>query len=79
MVGRNADPSDGPKLHERLAKRPAFEWLEPRHPHGKITVADVHRAGTPAEHRHAVSDVWSAWEPPHATVRAWTDLALGSD
>lgn len=75
-----ADPRDGPKLHARLAKRGPFHWLEPPRPIGRLTVADVLRARTPAEHERAVEawarDVWSAWQPHHATV-AWIQRFLG--
>ena len=47
VLERGADPSAGPRLHRRLASRPAFHWLEPPRPIGRITVADVRRADSP--------------------------------
>jgi hypothetical protein len=74
------EPRDGPKLHARLAKRGSFRWLEPPRPNGRLTVADVLRAKTPAEHERAVEawarDVWAAWQAHHATVRAWIEQLL---
>ena len=79
VLERGASPSDGPKLHKRLAERPGFHWLEPPRPNGGTTVADVHRAPSAAEHERSVEawarDVWTAWEPHHATVRRWVDEA----
>ena len=81
MLERGADPSAGPGLHRRLARRPAFQWLEPPRPIGKSTVADVRDAGGPEEHERVVGDwardVWAAWGPHHATVRQWIDRSLG--
>ena len=76
-----ADPSQGPKLHKRIAaRRPAFRWLEPPQANGRITVADVNRAATAAEHERLVKawahDLWTAWKPHHATVRQWIDRDL---
>jgi len=77
VIEQGADPSDGPKLHKGLAKRPGFGWLEPPVPIGEITIADVRRAESSAEHERIVRrwarDVWAAWEPHHATVRHWVD------
>lgn len=76
-----ADAGEGPKLHRRLAqRRPRFHWLEPPRPNGRMTVADVRRAASAAEHERIVAawahDVWAAWEPHHATVRRWIDRSL---
>ena len=78
-----ADPAEGPKLHKRLAVSNSFHWLEPPHPNGRITVADVLEARTPAEHEALVDawarDVWVAWKPHHATVRSWIARAFSDD
>jgi Family of unknown function (DUF5946) len=80
VVEDGADPREGPKLHKRLVGRVPFHWLEPPRPNGRITVADVVRARTPAEHERAVEawarDVWAAWEPHHPTIRRWIEQAL---
>jgi hypothetical protein len=66
-------------------------WVE-RHPHlekpalpderGALTVADVARAVTPAEHQQAVDawarTTWDAYAPLHSTARHWVDLALSA-
>lgn len=47
---------------------------------GQITVADVLDVRTPVEHERMVDawarDVWAAWEPRHATIRAWIERGL---
>lgn len=66
-------------------------WVE-RHPHlekpplpesrGTVTIADVARASTPAEHHRAVerwaAATWEAYAPLQSTARHWVDLALGT-
>ena len=53
----------------------AFRWLEPPLVRGRITAADVHRAGSVKEHSQTVwtwaEDVWAAWSAHHGTIRAW--------
>lgn len=75
-----AKPGDGPQLHRRLAKRHAFQWLEPPQPLGAITVADVQRATDAMAHKQRVErwahDVWTAWAPHHATIRRWIRESL---
>ena len=79
---RDADPRAGSSLHKRMVSRPEYVWLEPPQPNGTLTIADVHRAVTPEQHRDAVwmwaRDVWQAWEAHHSTVYAWIERALGS-
>jgi hypothetical protein len=81
VVEDGADPRSGPRLHKRLAGRSSFEWLEPPSPNGRLTVADVLPAETPAEHERLVEawarDVWAGWAPHHATVRSWIDPERG--
>jgi hypothetical protein len=76
-----ADPMGGSRLHQRMVERPAFHWLEPPQPNGNITIADVLPAEDPVEHHRLVTawaqDVWTAWAPHHATVRAWIEHTLG--
>ncbi|WP_328808712.1 DUF5946 family protein [Nonomuraea montanisoli] len=82
FVEEGADPRDGPALHKRMmAGRPDyFHWLRPPRLDGLMTVADVLAARDPAEHGRLVwewgRDVWRAWEPCHATIRAWNARAL---
>jgi len=52
-----------------------FMWLEPPISLGKLTVADVLKAGTAQAHRSAVKawaqSAWDAWSPHHDTIRMW--------
>ena len=68
------DPKHGPRLHRRLIERlPEPHWLEPPEPNGTVTVADV-LGGVSVE--TWARDVWAAWSPHHATVRAWLAASL---
>jgi len=63
-------------------------WVE-RHPHlakppiprsrGAVTIGDVARASSPAEHHEAVDrwarTTWTAYAPLHSVVRQWLDQA----
>ena len=74
-------PARGPALHRRMvAHRPDLTWLAPPPTHGLMTVADVLPARTAAEHADLAlrwgAQVWRAWTPHHATVRAWNTTAL---
>ena len=67
--------------HQLLAGRhsswPRFK--RPAEP-GRLTVADVATARTPAEHAELVgrwaASVWAAWQPSQAAVRAWAEAVL---
>lgn len=76
-----ADPREGPKVHRRMVRRPAFEWLDPPSMDGRLTVVDVLPAADPAEHERLVRawsrDVWAAWAPHHEIVRRWVRESLG--
>jgi hypothetical protein len=52
-----------------------FDWLEPPHSRGSITVADVLPATTAGEHLELVRKwaraAWEAWAPHHRQIRAW--------
>ena len=82
VLERRADPAAGPTVHRRLAGRATFHWLEPPASRGRLTVADVRRARSAAEHAAAVEewarDVWGAWKPHHAVVRGWIERELGA-
>ncbi|MCP2166479.1 DUF5946 family protein [Goodfellowiella coeruleoviolacea] len=83
FIEDGADPRDGPVLHKRMvATRPDFHRLDPPAHRGRLTVADVLAADSAAEHTRLVwawgRDVWQAWAPHHATIRAWNRLALGA-
>lgn len=74
------DPLAGPRLHKQLVSKEPFEWLEPPKPNGTITVADVLRTESLAEHKRMAyawaQNVWAAWAPHHAIVRAWIEQRL---
>ncbi|MGI8660732.1 MAG: DUF5946 family protein [Thermoleophilaceae bacterium] len=80
MLEQSAAPGEGPKLHKRMVDRPAFTWLDPPDMAGRMTASDLLAAATPAEHERLVrawaADVWTAWTPHHATVRAWLEQSL---
>jgi hypothetical protein len=80
VLERGADPADGPLLHRRLVKRPAWEWLEPPQPNGAMTVADVLTAMSAEDHRRLVgdwaTDVWATWHVHHELVRMWVDASF---
>jgi hypothetical protein len=83
FIEDGVDPARGPALHKQMvAHRPDFAWLAPPDPPGLMTVADVLRARDADEHRRLVHDwgrqVWQAWAPHHATIRAWNTQALTS-
>lgn len=67
-------------ITQRLASEGRdWPWLEPP-PTYAMTVADVHRAGSGAEHRalvrHWAQATWDAWADHRALVREWAADAL---
>ncbi len=83
FVENGVDPAQGPTLHKQMvAHRPDFTWLTPPDQRGLMTIADVFRARDADEHSRLVRDwgrqVWQAWAPHHATIRAWNAQALTS-
>ena len=52
-----------------------FVWLTPPANRGDVTVADVSRARSDAEHLELVrawaQSVWRAWSPHHQTIHVW--------
>ena len=82
FVEDDADPREGPALHKQMmADRPDyFHWLRPPPLHGLMTAVDVLAARDAAEHERLVwawgRDVWRAWAPHYATIRAWNARAL---
>jgi Family of unknown function (DUF5946) len=54
-----------------------LHWLEPPKARGIMTVVDALDANAGEDRTAGVErwarDVWAAWEPHHATVRAWLD------
>ncbi len=76
FVEGGVPPAQGPALHKRMvAQRPDFTWLQPPAMRGLMTVAEVLIAHTAEEHAHLAvqwgTQVWQAWKPHHATIRAW--------
>jgi hypothetical protein len=74
FIEEGVDPQEGPALHKRMATQ-RFHWLEPPVLSGLRTVEDVLVAGNATDHERLVwawsRDVWQAWAPHHATIRAW--------
>jgi len=74
-VEQGHDPADGPRLHKAMVKRRAFPWLEPPSHRGSFTIRDIAAATTGEQYESAVwrwaRDVWRAWTPHHATIKAW--------
>ncbi len=75
MLEQGADAGHATKMMQTAADKTAFRWLEPPPSRGEITVADVHRAASAAEHAALVrawaNSAWNAWAAHHATVRGW--------
>jgi hypothetical protein len=64
-------------LARTRARRPDLQWLDPPVPNGTVTVVDVlEAADAEAAVRRWADDVWSAWSPHHAVVRAWLAESL---
>ncbi len=78
FVEDGVPPADGPALHKRMVTpRPDFTWLQPPALDGLMTVADLLPAATAEEHAYLAlrwgTQVWQAWKPHHATIRAWNN------
>ena len=73
-----AGPRAAPEPGERPRRKALdLHWLEPPETRGVMTAADALRTGG-AESRAVrveawATEVWSAWEAHHPTVRAWVD------
>ena len=81
FVEDGVDPAMGPALHKRMvAHRPEFSWLAPPRQNHLMTVGDVLTASDADQHCRLVREwgrqVWQAWAPHHATVRAYNVQAL---
>jgi hypothetical protein len=63
-----------PALRQRLAARASWPHLEPPAARAALTVEDVARAASPAEHAERVrawaGAVWRAWAPHHDAARS---------
>lgn len=72
--GLSAEDANDAMLEAAKLKH-TFTWLEPPESLGSITVADVARARTAAEHKQAVrawaQSAWDAWSSHHDTIRSW--------
>lgn len=66
-------------LQRAVAESKHFVWLTPPPSTGNMTIQDVAKAQTLAEHVDLVErwarTVWRAWSDHHATVRRWAALA----
>jgi hypothetical protein len=81
QLERGLPSPEAPALIQRLLRRPpAFRWLDPPDPNGRLTIADIVAAADGAAAGAVAtyaSDIWAAWAPHHATVRSWVDASLG--
>ena len=75
MIELAASPQTATRVMSDLitARKGRFSWLEPPASRGRLTVADVVRAGSDAELDALVGDwaktAWAAWAPYHPIVR----------
>ena len=64
-----------PLLGRFLKKDVPFEWLKPPNHLGEVTVWDVAKTVSYAEHEQEVhrwaQEVWKAWESHHSTIKIW--------
>jgi hypothetical protein len=68
------DPIDSARAKARLAAPDAMlDWLEPLESLGRVTVLDILRTASAAEHiivtKRWAEAVWSAWEPHQPRIR----------
>jgi hypothetical protein len=65
-------------IREAVERSDRFVWLEPPPSLGGLTIVDVAKAVTLAEHEQAVQkwarEVWHAWRVHHPVVREWGAL-----
>lgn len=76
VLERGADPEFVTRAMQAMVRqKDRFAWLTPPSSRGRITVADITAASTPAEHGQRVrawaESAWSAWAPHHEIVRGW--------
>ena len=81
FVEDGVDPAQGPALHKRMvAHRPDFAWLAPPNQPDSMTGANVLSADDKDDYcllvRKWGCQVWQAWAPHHATIKAWNTQAL---
>lgn len=80
FLEEGTDPCEGTKLHRRMVSRPAYRWLNPPSDRGQLTITTLLTTCACAAYNDAAwawaRDVWLAWEPHHATVRAWLAACL---
>ena len=82
VLEKEAGPDQATAFLESAAKdKGRYEWLTPPESRGGITVKDVLRASSAAEHVKLVREwgesAWASWSVHHSTVRAW--LRAGRD
>ncbi|CAA9529684.1 MAG: hypothetical protein AVDCRST_MAG79-800 [uncultured Thermoleophilia bacterium] len=82
FLEEGVEPEQGPALHRSMvARRIAYEHLEPPADRGDVTVVTPVSATTTTEHIGAVrlwaKSAWRAWSPHHRQVREWVDAWRG--
>lgn len=78
LIDRGLEPSFVIKaIGAAVRSAPTFHWLEPPSFAGAMNILDIAATTTTQQHERAVyawaESVWRAWQPHHATVRAWAD------
>jgi len=81
VLERGLPPTDlSSALQRVMARPPAWRWLDPPVPKGRLTVASLEAAAEEAGGAGAALDraveayvrgVWAAWAPHHPQVCAW--------
>ncbi len=76
VLERDIEPRRATEFLQTAAQHKGrFTWLTPPESLGSITVKDVHRAESAAEHvklvRAWAESAWSSWSSHHATIHAW--------
>jgi hypothetical protein len=64
-------------IRSAVERSERFIWLEPPRTRGDLTIADVAKAASLAEHEQVVQrwahSVWESWRFHHATIRHWAN------
>jgi hypothetical protein len=62
-------------IRNAVERSDQFVWLEPPQKRGDVTIVDVVKSTTLAEHEQAVQrwarSVWQSWRVHHSTIQQW--------
>lgn len=81
VLERGVEPGRATLFLQTAAREKGrFLWLASPESRGSITVKDVHRAESVAEHLKLVrawaDSAWSSWSSHHETIRAWLGASI---